>query len=153
MEHTSSIRTDMQNAAQQQQDQNGHEDMPLIDALASSDQTPHPTTVTRKTPSKALKKIKAQQTLIKQLQRQLQHTSDALEDSEHNKAELNELLQATLTSPANTRPVRLQALTGSKHGPNALKTLPIKKGYKNKVNASKNKKCTHFLTPKTPNPR
>ena len=55
MEQQSSTRTDMQNAAQQQQDQNGHEDMPLIDALTSSDQTPHPSTVSRKTPSEALK--------------------------------------------------------------------------------------------------
>ena len=70
MEHKSSTRTDMQNAAQQQQDQNGHEDMPLIDALASSDQTPHPSTVTRKTPSETLRKMKAQQTLIQQLQKQ-----------------------------------------------------------------------------------
>jgi hypothetical protein len=76
MERTSSAHNDMQNAAQQQQDQNG---MPLIDALASSDQTPHLSTVSRKTPSEALKKIKAQQTLIKQLQKQLQQTSDALE--------------------------------------------------------------------------
>ena len=115
MEQQSSTRTDMQNAAQQQQDQNGHEDMPLIDALASSDQTPHPSTVPRKTPSEALRKIKAQQTLIKQLQKQLQHTSDALEDSEQNKAELHELLQATMNSPATRRsletpgPHRLQA--------------------------------------------
>ncbi len=94
----------MQLAAQQQQEQNGNEDMPIIDALTSSDQTPHPSTVSRKTPSEALRKMKAQQTLIKQLQRQLQQTSDALEDSEHHKAELNELLQATLNSPAPTRP-------------------------------------------------
>jgi hypothetical protein len=41
--------------------------------------------------------------LIKQLQRQLQNTSEALQDSEQNKAELNELLHATLNSPAPTR--------------------------------------------------
>ena len=64
MEPTSSTHTDMQQTAQQQQDHNGHEDMPLIDALTSTDQTPHPSTV-RKTPSEALRKIKAQQTLIK----------------------------------------------------------------------------------------
>jgi hypothetical protein len=94
----------MQHAAQQQQEQNGNEDMPIIDAMTSSDQTPHPSTVSRKTPSEALRKMKAQQTLIIQLQRQLQQTCDALEDSEHHKAELNELLQATLNSPAHTRP-------------------------------------------------
>ena len=115
MEHTASTRNDMQNAAQQQQDQHGHEDMPLIDALASSDRTLHPSTVTRKTPSETLRKMKAQQTLIQQLQKQLQQTSDALEDSEQNKAELNELLLATLNSPPPTRPLetpgphRLQA--------------------------------------------
>ncbi len=149
MDHTSATNSDMQHAAQQQQEQNGNEDMPIINALTSSDQTPHPSTVSRKTPSEALRKMKAQQTLIKQLQRQLQQTSDALEDSKHHKAELNELLQATLNSPVLTRPVRLQALTGSKHGPNALKTLPIKRGYTNKVNANKNKTRTPHPTLKT----
>jgi hypothetical protein len=95
-----------QEAAQQKQEQNGFDDMPLVDALA--DQTPHPTTTaTKKTPSEALKKIKAQQTLIKQLQRLLQNTSDALQDSEQNKAEFNELLHATLNSPALTRLIEI----------------------------------------------
>jgi hypothetical protein len=91
----------MQNATTQQgQEQIGQEDMPLIDALDNADQTPLPnsTSAKKKIPSEALKKIRDQQTLIKQLQRQLEHTSEALHDSENNKAELHDLLQATLTS-------------------------------------------------------
>ena len=96
MEHASSTR--MQHAATQQgQEQNGQEDMPLIDALENVDQTPlsNSTSSKKKIPSEALKKIRDQQTLIKQLQRQLENTSEALHDSEHNKAELHELLHAT----------------------------------------------------------
>ena len=99
MEHSSSTRNATQQAATQQgQEQNGQEDMPLIDALDNADQTPLPnsTSAKKKIPSEALKKIRDQQILIKQLQRQLEHASDALHDSEHNKAELNELLHATL---------------------------------------------------------
>ena len=108
MEQASSSR--MQHAATQQgQEQNGQEDMPLIDALTldGTDQTPLPnsTSTKRKIPSEALKKIRDQQNLIKHLQRQLEHTSEALHDSEHNKAELNELLLATLNSPGPTRPL------------------------------------------------
>ncbi len=52
--------------------ENGQEDMPLIDALDNADQTSlsNSTSVKRKIPSEALKKIRDQQNLIKQLQRQ-----------------------------------------------------------------------------------
>ena len=92
---------------QQGHEQNGQEDMPLIDALDHADQTPMPnsTSAKKKIPSEALKKIRDQQTLIKQLQRQLEQTSDALTDSENNKAELHELLQATLIPSPQTRPL------------------------------------------------
>ena len=106
MEQASSTR--MQHAAQQQgQEQNGQEDMPLIDALENVDQPPlsNSTSSKKKIPSEALKKIRDQQTLIKQLQRQLENTSEALHDSEHNKAELHELLHATMNSPGPTRPL------------------------------------------------
>ena len=89
MEQASSTRNATPQAATQQgQEQNGQEDMPLIDALEHADQTllPNSTSAKRKIPSEALKKIRDQQTLIKQLQRQLEHTSEALHDSEHNKA-------------------------------------------------------------------
>jgi hypothetical protein len=108
MEHSSSTRNATQQAATQQgQEQNGQDDMPLIDALDSTDQTPLPnsTFAKKKIPSEALKKIRDQQALIKQLQRQLEHTSEELQDSEHNKAELNDLLHATLNSPGPTRPL------------------------------------------------
>jgi hypothetical protein len=108
MDQASSTRNAMQQAATQQgQEQNRQDDMPLIDALDGADQTPLPnsTSAKKKIPSEALKKIRDQQTLIKQLQRQLAHTSEALHDSEHNKAELNELLHATLNSPGPTRPL------------------------------------------------
>jgi hypothetical protein len=52
----------MQNATTQQgQEQNGQEDMPLIDALDNADQTPLPnsTSAKRKIPSEALKKIRS----------------------------------------------------------------------------------------------
>ena len=68
MEQASSTR--MQHAAQQQgQEQNGQEDMPLIDALENVDQTPlsNSTSSKKKIPSEALKKIRDQQTLIKHL--------------------------------------------------------------------------------------
>ena len=102
MEQASSSR--MQHAATQQgQEQNGQEDMPLIDALIldGTDQTPLPnsTSTKRKIPSEALKKIRDQQNLIKHLQRQLEHTSEALQDSENNKAELNDLLQPWRRKP------------------------------------------------------
>ena len=74
MEQASSTRNATQQAATQQgQEQNGQEDMPLIDALDSTDQTPLPnsTSAKKKIPSEALKKIRDQQTLIKQLQRML----------------------------------------------------------------------------------
>ena len=106
MEQSSSVRNATQQAATQQgQEQNGQDDMPLIDALEGTDQTPLPnsTSTKKKIPSEALKKIRDQQTLIKQLQRQLEHTSEALQDSEHNKAELTDLLQATLLSPGLSR--------------------------------------------------
>ena len=92
---------------QQGHEQNGQEDMPLIDALDHADQTPMPnsTSAKKKIPSEALKKIRDQQTLIKQLQRQLEQTSDALTDSENNKAELHELLQATLIPSPQTSPL------------------------------------------------
>jgi hypothetical protein len=90
MEQASSTRNAMQHAATQQgQEQNGQDDMPLIDALDGTGQTPLPnsTSAKKKIPSEALKKIRDQQTLIKQLQRQLEHTSEALHDSENNKAQ------------------------------------------------------------------
>jgi hypothetical protein len=74
MDQASSTRYTMQNATTQQgQEQNGQEDMPLIDALDNVDQNPLPnsTSAKKKIPSEALKKIRDQQTLIKQLQRQL----------------------------------------------------------------------------------
>jgi hypothetical protein len=79
MEQASSTRNAMQHAATQHgQEQNGQEDMPLIDALENADQTPLPnsTSAKRKIPSEALKKIRDQPTLIKQLQRQLDHASE-----------------------------------------------------------------------------
>ena len=91
MEQASSTRQVTQQAATQQgQEQHGQEDMPLIDALDTADQTPLPnsSSAKKKIPSEALKKIRDQQALIKQLQRQLDHTSEALNDSENNKAEL-----------------------------------------------------------------
>ena len=100
MDQASSTRNAMQHAAPQQgQEQNGQEDMPLIDALDNADHTllPNSTSAKKKIPSEALKKIRDQQTLIKQLQRQLDHASEALQDSENNKAELNDLLHTTLT--------------------------------------------------------
>ena len=108
MEQALQTRNAMQHAATQQgQEQNGQDDMPLIDALDGTDQTPLPnsTSTKKKIPSEALKKIKDQQTLIKQLQRQLEHTCEALHDSEQHKAELNDLLSATLTSPGPSRPL------------------------------------------------
>ena len=106
MEQASSTRQVTQQAATQQgQEQHGQEDMPLIDALDTADQTPLPnsSSAKKKIPSEALKKIRDQQALIKQLQRQLDHTSEALNDSENNKAELTGLLQATLLSPGLSR--------------------------------------------------
>jgi hypothetical protein len=106
MDQASSTHNAMQQAAPQQgQEQNGQEDMLLIDALDNADQTPLPnsTSAKKKIPSEALKKIRDQQALIKQLQRQLEHASEALHDSENNKAELNDLLHATLTSPGPFR--------------------------------------------------
>jgi hypothetical protein len=111
MEQASSTRNATQQAATQQgQEQHGQEDMPLIDALDNVDQTPLPTftSVKKKIPSEALKKIKDQQTLIKQLQRQLEHTSEALHESEQHQAELTDLLNATLTSPGPSRPLEPQ---------------------------------------------
>jgi hypothetical protein len=106
MEHASSTRHGMQHTVTQQgHEHNGQDGMPLIDALDGTDQTSLPTTSAKKTPSDALRKIKAQETLIKKLQRQLQNTSEALIDSEQNKTELNELLHATLNSPGPTRPL------------------------------------------------
>jgi hypothetical protein len=104
MDQTSSTRY-TNTTTQQGQEQNGQEDMPLIDALDTADQTPLPnsTSAKKKISSEALKKIRDQQVLIKQLQRQLDHTSEALNDSENNKAELNDLLQATLNSPGPSR--------------------------------------------------
>jgi hypothetical protein len=70
MEQTSSTRNAMQHAGPQQgQDQNGQEEMPLIDALDNADQTPLPnsTSAKKKIPSEALKKIRDQQTLIPKL--------------------------------------------------------------------------------------
>ncbi len=61
----------MQHAATQQgQEQNGQEDMPLVDALEHADQTllSNSSSSKKKIPSEALKKIRDQQTLIKQLQ-------------------------------------------------------------------------------------
>ena len=103
MEQSSSAR----NTTQQGQEHNGQEDMPLIDALDTADQTPLPnsTSAKKKIPSEALKKIRDQQALIKQLQRQLETASDALNDSENNKAELHDLLQATLLSPGLSRTI------------------------------------------------
>ncbi len=96
-----------QAATQQGQEQNGQEDMPFIDALENADQTllPNSTSAKRKIPSEALKKIRDQHTLIKQLQRQLDHASEALQDSENNKAELHDLLHTTLNSPGPFRPL------------------------------------------------
>ena len=108
MEQTSSTRNVTPQAATQHgQEQIGQDDMPLIDALDGPDQTPlsNSTSTKKKIPSEALKKIRDQQALIKQLQRQLEQTSEALQDSEHNKAEINDLLHATLNSPGPTRPL------------------------------------------------
>ncbi len=108
MDRASSARSTRHNATTQPgQEQNGQEDMPLIDALDNADQTPlpHSTSARKKIPSDALKKIRDQQNIIKLLQRQLKQTSEALQDSEQNKAELNDLLQATLTSPGSFRPL------------------------------------------------
>ncbi len=72
MEQSSSTRNATPQAATQQgQEQNGQDDMPLIDALDGPDQTPlsYSTSTKKKIPSEALKKIRDQQTLIKQLQR------------------------------------------------------------------------------------
>jgi hypothetical protein len=69
MDQVSSARSAMQNATTQQgQEQNGQEDMALIDALDNEDQTPLPnsTSAKKKIPSEALKKIRDQQTIIKQ---------------------------------------------------------------------------------------
>ena len=66
MEQASSTR--MQHAAQQQgQEQNGQEDMPLVDALENVDQPPlsNSTSSKKKILSEALQKIRDQQTLIK----------------------------------------------------------------------------------------
>ncbi len=107
----------------------------------------------------ALKKIRDQQNIIKLLQRQLEQTSEALQDSKQNKAELNELLHATLNSPgsfptlvptgAQTRPIETP---GPHRLPSALKTLPIKSDSTNKVNANNNKTRTPPPTLQ-PNPR
>ena len=53
-------------------------------------------------PSDTLKTMKAQTTLIEQLQTSLHITQEALRDSENNKAEVTALLHAQLHSPGHT---------------------------------------------------
>jgi hypothetical protein len=71
-----------------------------MDALTPSDNG-----TSRRTAADTLRKIKAQNSLIQKLQAQLLTTRDALDESAHNNAELNALLQATINSPRPEHPV------------------------------------------------
>jgi hypothetical protein len=53
--------------------------------------------------TEALRKIKTQREQIRKLQRQLQRSTEALQDSEQNNAALHDTLQATLNSPVIQR--------------------------------------------------
>jgi hypothetical protein len=80
------------------------DDAPIIDDLPSSSDSRTPSGQESKPLSTAaLQKIKTQRKMIKKSQRQLQRSTEALYDSEQQNVELNDALQAILTSPVTQR--------------------------------------------------
>ena len=83
------------------QDENfDHEDAPIVNGMDTL--TPGQGTSRRIQPD-SQRKLQAQNRLIQKLQAQLLTAKDALDDSANNNAELQALLQATLTSMGTGR--------------------------------------------------
>jgi hypothetical protein len=107
MAHMECTQTrNMQQELNEPNDRLDQDDAPIIDGLPSSSDSRTPSGQESKPLSTAaLQKIKTQREMIKKLQRQLlvQRSTEALYDSQQQNAELNDTLQATLTSPATQR--------------------------------------------------
>ncbi len=94
------------------------------------------------------------------MQRQLEQTSEALQDSEQNKAELNDLLQATLTSPGSFRtlvPTGAQTRPIETPGPHRLQARaqrPEDIAYQERLNeqSEREQQQNAHTSPDTPTP-
>jgi hypothetical protein len=81
-----------------------HDDAPIIDGLSSSsDYRTLSGQESKPISTEALRKIKTQRETIRTLQRQLKRSTEALYASEQHTVDLNDTLQAALTSPAIQR--------------------------------------------------